>query len=145
MSARLPNLVNLFFTFKLDAVQFSLLSGRISIKDFRYHGSCQSIRAVKCSITWRYWLWRTRDVSSSTENTRSLNLLSRIHLSLEGAEWSLYNRTSAYDEILSRIRESGGGADIINELSPSNSAPYVNENGITVSKKSTLTCKLKIP
>ena len=53
--------VNNIAFLQLEAFQLSLLAGRIMIKDLRYHGSCQSFRAVKCNITWRYWMWRTRE------------------------------------------------------------------------------------
>ena len=50
----------LLLCYVLDAVQFSLLAGRLFVKEFRYHSTNQSIRVVKCHITWRYWFWRTR-------------------------------------------------------------------------------------
>lgn len=44
----------------LESFQVSLLAGRIMIKDLRYQSSDQTFRAIKCRITWRYWVWRTR-------------------------------------------------------------------------------------
>ncbi len=49
-----------------DAVQISILSGRLLIKELRYHSTNQSIRVVKFHITCRYWLWRTRELSDDT-------------------------------------------------------------------------------
>lgn len=113
-----------------ESFQISLLSGRIVIKDLRYYSSNQSFRAVRCSIVWRYWLWRTRNgfLASekyedgfkgtsflktnsdqalilfyflATEPAKDSKLPSRFHISLEGVEWHLYNRTSAFNDILS--------------------------------------------
>lgn len=41
------------------SVHFSLLSGRILLKDVCYHSSNQTINVVKAQITWRYWLRAT--------------------------------------------------------------------------------------
>ena len=40
----------------LGSIHFSLLSGRILLKDLKYHSSNQSIRVVKGQISWRYWI-----------------------------------------------------------------------------------------
>ena len=34
----------------------SFLSGRILLKDFRYHSSNQSIKVVKVQLRWQYWI-----------------------------------------------------------------------------------------
>lgn len=39
-----------------ESVTVSLLKGTISLKNFRYHTSNQTIKLAKCSIIWRYWL-----------------------------------------------------------------------------------------
>ena len=41
------------------SIHFSLLSGRILLKDVYYHSSNQTINVVKAQITWRYWLRAT--------------------------------------------------------------------------------------
>ena len=51
----------------VDAIQISILSGRLLIKELRYHSTNQSIRIVKFHITCRYWLWRTRELSDDTK------------------------------------------------------------------------------
>jgi hypothetical protein len=43
------------------AIQFSILTGRILLKDFHYHSSNQTIKIVKGEVVWRYWLWRTTE------------------------------------------------------------------------------------
>ena len=40
----------------LGSISFSILTGRISFKDLRYHSSNQTILAVKGQISWRYWI-----------------------------------------------------------------------------------------
>lgn len=44
-----------------ESIQFAFLAGRILLKDVRYHSSNMSIRVLHSHITWRYWLWRTRE------------------------------------------------------------------------------------
>jgi len=41
------------------SIHFSLLSGRILLKNVYYHSSNQTINVVKAQITWRYWLRAT--------------------------------------------------------------------------------------
>ncbi|KAF5370617.1 hypothetical protein D9758_002040 [Tetrapyrgos nigripes] len=92
------------------SIQFSILSGRILLKDVHYHSSNQTIKVVKAQIAWRYWIRRP-----TTEEEIGLSLgedekpttrtsSCRIHLSLNGFEWLLYNRTAAYDQIMSQLR-----------------------------------------
>lgn len=42
----------------LGSIHFSLLTGRILLKDVRYHSSNQTIKLVKGQIQWRYWIRR---------------------------------------------------------------------------------------
>lgn len=37
------------------SIHFSLLTGRILLKDVRYHSSNQTIKIVTGQIQWRYW------------------------------------------------------------------------------------------
>jgi hypothetical protein len=99
------------------------------IRDFKYHSANQSIRAVKCFISWRYWLRQVRE----RDDTRPRNLESgegksanpvrdsllikrpdenenhsrpcRILICLEGVEWIMYNRTMVFDDILRKAQE----------------------------------------
>ncbi|KAG8952761.1 hypothetical protein FRC04_003684 [Tulasnella sp. 424] len=97
-----------------EGLQLSLLAGRIFIKDLRYHSRNESIRILKCHITWRYWLWRTQTALEPTGNNaetesllksdRASNLPCRIHAGFEGLEVFFYNRTPAYDEIVAQLR-----------------------------------------
>jgi hypothetical protein len=40
----------------IGSIHFSLLAGRILVKDVAYHSSNQTIRMVKGQISWRYWI-----------------------------------------------------------------------------------------
>jgi len=40
----------------LGSIHFSLISGRILLKDVKYHSSNQTIRVLKGQIQWRYWI-----------------------------------------------------------------------------------------
>jgi hypothetical protein len=48
-----------------ESVHVSLLSGRVMLRDVKYYSANQTIRAVRCYVTWRYWLWRARDRNES--------------------------------------------------------------------------------
>jgi len=40
----------------IGSIHFSLLTGRILLKDVRYHSSNQTVKIVKGQIQWRYWI-----------------------------------------------------------------------------------------
>ncbi|KAI0645908.1 hypothetical protein C8Q79DRAFT_910949 [Trametes meyenii] len=97
---------------KLGSIQFSVLGGRILIKDLRYHSSNQTFRIVKGQISWRYWLRRpaeeedlshARVIGEATPGKGSSPLACRVHISLQGLEWFIYNRTAAFDNIVSQL------------------------------------------
>ncbi|KAF9033263.1 hypothetical protein BDZ89DRAFT_1063002 [Hymenopellis radicata] len=93
----------------IGSIQLSLLSGRIFLKDVRYHSSNQTVRIVKVQIIWKYWLRRPLsddniDTMFGAEDGTSPKTPScRIQISLQGYEWFLYNRTAAFDNILSQM------------------------------------------
>lgn len=101
------------------------------LRDVRYYSANQTVRAVKCYVTWRYWLWRTRDRNETEpdgpeEGTRAyswftlvyyrslfildgkarINVPCRILLQFEGLEWLLYNRTMVFDDILNQAEKA---------------------------------------
>ncbi|KAF2279287.1 uncharacterized protein EI97DRAFT_171603 [Westerdykella ornata] len=45
----------------IQALQISLLGGRLFFKDIRYHGHNQTILVHGGHVTWQYWLRRVRD------------------------------------------------------------------------------------
>lgn len=100
------------FWIEAESAHISLISGRLVLRDLRYYSANQTIRAVKCYITWRYWFWRVRendDISYSEVEEPKSNVSAipcRILLSFEGLEWLLYNRTMVFDEILKQATAS---------------------------------------
>ncbi|KAE9411411.1 hypothetical protein BT96DRAFT_961320 [Gymnopus androsaceus JB14] len=95
---------------EIGSIHFSILSGRILLKDIRYHSSSQTAKIVKAQLAWRYWIRRP-----TNEEEIGLSLggddgfffrdaSCRIQVSIHGFEWFLYNRTAAYDNILSQMR-----------------------------------------
>lgn len=126
----------------IHALQISLLGGRIFFKGFRYHGENETILVQSGYLTWKYWLRtvKSTDFSGSdrvtTDNSpdnrpkgseqdsqdrdttgqgteNGALLPSRIEIVLHGLEWFVYNRSAAYDSILSgfRARSSSAGGD----------------------------------
>lgn len=116
----------------VGSIHFSVLTGRILIKDLRYHSSNQTVRIVKGQISWRYWLRRPaeeEDLSQArvigedtpgacrphaspclrpltyeaTTGKGKSPLACRVHVSLQGFEWHIYNRTAAFDNIVSQL------------------------------------------
>lgn len=96
---------------EIGSIHFSILTGRILLKDFHYHSSNQTIKIVKGQIQWRYWIRRpmTEDelYVKGEEHQREFRVSScRIQITLQGFEWFLYNRTAAYENIISQMEES---------------------------------------
>ena len=99
------------------------------IRDFKYHSANQSIRAVRCFISWRYWLRQVRERDDTHPRSlesgegESANLARgsllirspdekethsrpcRILIRLEGVEWIMYNRTMVFDDVLKKAQE----------------------------------------
>ncbi|MCJ1309297.1 hypothetical protein MMC25_002956 [Agyrium rufum] len=118
----------------LEAVQISLLGGRIFFKGLRYHGQNETLLVTDGHITWRYWLRRVKrgDVkltpnpndylergqtgsSSSIRRpsggeqagfTSNPELPCRIVAQVRGLEWFIYNRTPAYDALLADLSKA---------------------------------------
>ncbi|KAI0300987.1 hypothetical protein B0F90DRAFT_370982 [Multifurca ochricompacta] len=44
------------YTQFIGSLHFSLLAGRILLKDFHYHSSNQTIKVVKVQLRWQYWI-----------------------------------------------------------------------------------------
>ncbi|KAI9641087.1 Macrophage colony-stimulating factor 1 receptor [Ciborinia camelliae] len=111
----------------IQALQISLLGGRVFLKGVRYHGDNETILIQNGYITWRYWLRNVRELDlgndSSTEEQESTvktgidggeegrkpkkKLPCRINVVLNGVEWFVYNRSPAYDAIISGIAGEG--------------------------------------
>lgn len=100
----------------IQAIQISLLGGRIFFTGLRYHGNNETIFVQYGHITWAYWLRRVREVDftkakdarregDGVGNAVSEKLPSRMKVSLTGLEWFVYNRSPAYDSILAGLTE----------------------------------------
>ncbi|APA06183.1 hypothetical protein SS1G_01342 [Sclerotinia sclerotiorum 1980 UF-70] len=106
----------------IQALQISLLGGRVFLKGVRYHGNNETILIQNGYITWTYWLRNVRELDlrnddftkghESTVNTdidqegvpkENKKLPCRINVVLHGVEWFVYNRSAAYDAIISGI------------------------------------------
>src|SRR5712671_4419 len=110
----------------------SLLAGRILLKDFCYHSSNQTIKIVKVQLLWQYWirsLTRSEDMDMQAHGggadpkctptlffsfplvhsaaiaagNASRSSRCRFHATFEGFEWFLYNRTAAFNNIVSQM------------------------------------------
>ena len=117
-----------------EAIQFSVLGGRILFKDLRYHSSNQTIIILKGRISWRYWI-RAPAQEADLSNVRTLGeglasmpsdfsiaakLTSskakltfpscRVHVALHGLEWFIYNRTASYENIIASLLSSASGS-----------------------------------
>lgn len=117
----------------IQALQISLLGGRIFFKGLRYHGNNETILIHDGFITWRYWLRNVRELdidrgrdnrskraSSDSDNDgderpapaeeaedggirNATQLPCRLSVSLGGVEWFVYNRSAAYDTVLASM------------------------------------------
>ncbi|KAI1651425.1 uncharacterized protein F4817DRAFT_131061 [Daldinia loculata] len=103
----------------IQAIQWSLLGGRIFFTGLRYHGNNETIFIQNGHITWSYWLRRVRDVGLSdgkknkesgdgvTSDTRKqAELPCRVNVVVSGIEWFVYNRSAAYDSMLEAMSVS---------------------------------------
>ena len=100
----------------IQALQISLLAGRIFFTGLRYHGNNETIFVQNGHVTWAYWLRRVREVNIQKGGTAKQNadaaaedgsskLPCRINISLLGLEWFIYNRSPAYDSILAGLTD----------------------------------------
>ena len=112
----------------IQALQVSLLGGRVFFKGFRYHGRNETILITDGYVTWKYWLRRVREptalgcLPNSREEKSALETGAsrndgieaglerrakeapcRIAIKLRGLEWFVYNRSPAYDAIENAI------------------------------------------
>lgn len=109
-----------------QALQISLLGGRVFFTGLRYHGPNETFFVQNGHITWRYWLRRVRHVDigqdapktqetvekfSSRHEGGGSSLPCRLNVSLNGLEWFVYNRTPAYDGILRNLTGDGATGD----------------------------------
>lgn len=109
----------------IQALQISLLGGRIFFKGARYHGENETILIQHGYVTWNYWFQAVKQadcarfangVSHCSANSNEelsgepgakesgafkapKDFPSRISVSVSGFEWFIYNRSPAYEAI----------------------------------------------
>lgn len=117
---------------EFQALQVSLLGGRLFFRNLRYQGPNETVLIHDGYLTWRYWLRRVQHVEcgktqpatqgegfqpSASINERAAgsaseeaggdhvphNLPCRLSIEIRGIEWYVYNRSAAYDSIFSKI------------------------------------------
>ncbi|KAM6533371.1 Macrophage colony-stimulating factor 1 receptor [Fusarium falciforme] len=103
----------------IKAIQISLLGGRVFFTGLRYHGENETFMVQHGYITWRYWLRRVRDAditdsrrsklpttdATPSSDIKNSELPCRIQVDLIGLEWFVYNRSPAYDTVLSGLTQ----------------------------------------
>ncbi|KAI1499695.1 hypothetical protein F5X99DRAFT_272595 [Biscogniauxia marginata] len=103
----------------IQALQVSLLGGRIFFIGLRYHGNNETILIQNGHITWSYWLRRVRHVqleaskyaktsdgaAASDARDQQVKLPCRLNVVVSGLEWFVYNRSAAYDSMLDAMTE----------------------------------------
>ncbi|KAI0012957.1 hypothetical protein F4779DRAFT_509248 [Xylariaceae sp. FL0662B] len=122
----------------LQAIQVSLLGGRLFFTGFRYHGNNETILIQNGHITWSYWLRRVRDVGFGSSKGRSkagtgasdqeVKLPCRINAVVSGVEWFVYNRSAAYDFMLDAMAEQ---VQVDNNISLDATEGLTNDSGKT--------------
>ncbi|KAJ5796052.1 uncharacterized protein N7518_004592 [Penicillium psychrosexuale] len=143
----------------INALQVSLLGGRIFFKGIRYHGVNETIFIHGGFITWRYWT-RTverNDLAGIRRKTglahhisreeacprdatddnlgeqggmgKTTDLPCRITINTYGLEWFIYNRTPAYDSILTGFGYSPKNVDLDGDNSNPPGSRGAAENG----------------
>ncbi|KAG6832605.1 hypothetical protein H0H92_014441 [Tricholoma furcatifolium] len=93
---------------EIGSIHFSMIAGRILLKDVSYHSSNQTIKILKAQVQWRYWIRQPTSADDIglrgvEDQDLSPELQCRIHISVHGLEWFIYNRTAAFDSIISQM------------------------------------------
>lgn len=111
----------------IQALQISLLGGRVFFTGLRYHGANETFLIQHGDITWRYWLRRVREASVLNDDTpdgvsasgrrKNASLPCRISAQLVGVEWFVYNRSPAYDSVLAGLKDGDTAKSSSNDVS----------------------------
>ncbi|KAL3461594.1 hypothetical protein BJX64DRAFT_154782 [Aspergillus heterothallicus] len=149
----------------IHALQISLLGGRLFFKGIRYHGVNETIFVHGGFITWHFWKHAVRrtdlsDLGSSNAKTGSqrsrtdsddndkgssineqgginctATLPCRITAKFYGLEWFIYNRTPAYDSILTGFNAGTHNQRPDSRDVPSQASLKVNQPGALFSNE----------
>jgi hypothetical protein len=110
-----------------QALQISILGGRIFFTGARYNGQNETFHVQSGHVTWRYWNRRVRHVDIGKKRPESEEaaernaakadgqeegLPCRINISLIGLEWFVYNRSPAYESVLDGLGDNAGGGEL---------------------------------
>ncbi|KAJ2977452.1 hypothetical protein NQ176_g4359 [Zarea fungicola] len=94
----------------IQALQISLLAGRVFFSGLRYHGVNETFLIQHGYVTWQYWLRRVREADvlddKSPDKDNNSKLPCRINVNLVGLEWFVYNRTPAYEGVLAGLKQA---------------------------------------
>lgn len=97
-----------------QSFRISFLGGRIFFKNLTIIDKDYTISFLEGTVTWRYWLYRTRNPQFIEEIIQKYNvednilkqnetLPCRFVLECEGLEIFIYNKTIAFDNILNKL------------------------------------------
>lgn len=116
---------------QVQAVQLSLLGGRVFFRNVSYIGSNEALAGVRGNITWRYWLPRVRtiDVMTSDDETEKHYEPARVKIKIEGAEWYVFNRSPAYDGLLKGWNDLKEDAEMNEKMGPGHSTCDMSDIG----------------
>ena len=119
----------------IQALQVSLLAGRVFFKSIRYHGQNETVLVHDGFLTWRYWLRHVQELEYENPRATKQAMLGtdevkgdktnkvagkgievsrerkprklpcRVLLKIRGVEWFIYNRSPAYDAIYRSMRD----------------------------------------
>ena len=128
----------------IDALKVSPLGGRLFVKNITITTCDSTITIVNVTLTWRYWLytltklsnyyWETDYETGGVSQKQNDNLPSRFIMVIDGLEIFIYNRTAAYDEIMTKLNEASGKDQNDKNNEKKNKDPPVED---TTSKEST--------
>ncbi|CAK7208123.1 Macrophage colony-stimulating factor 1 receptor [Sporothrix eucalyptigena] len=127
----------------IQAVQFSLLGGRVFFVGLRYHGENETILIQHGHITWAYWLRHVRHIDLGRRRTgkgpdsegaggdkvhrkTKSKIPCRMTVTLAGLEWFVYNRSAAYDGVVASLTEL---CDYPDDPLPKDGTPRHSEDG----------------
>ncbi|KAI5964047.1 CSF1 [Candida pseudojiufengensis] len=100
----------------VDSLKLSPLGGRLFIKNLTISSADTTISMLNITMTWRYWFIRLTKLSNfyweadyetgGVSQKQNDNSPSRFLIVVDGLEIFMYNRTAAYDDIISSLNKS---------------------------------------
>ncbi|KAL5507471.1 CSF1 [Sanghuangporus vaninii] len=124
---------------EFGSFHLSLIAGAIILRDVRYHSSNQSFRIVKVQLNWRWWIRNVaeeEDLAGGHLDGASRTLGKkfgphcRIHVTMEGFEWFMYNRMASFENILSQLSGSNPGLSGVKTRSRESNSYSLNRSAL---------------